>query len=180
MLENIYDVLSSPQKAFARIAEQENVKKAFLLQLCIMMINLLVDKNGTGLSIGQEVVYFIMAIPVMTFFWCLSAGIIHGVAHLMGGRGTWKKQLVATSYSLIPEIVFVPFQIAVLWLGLAEEIISILAIISCIWCLTLSVYAVKIVQKLGTVKSILTVFMPSIVVIVLCIVFFFVTMATMY
>lgn len=180
MLENIYDVLRSPQKAFIRIAEQENLKKAFLLQLGIMAINLLVDKNGTGLSLGQEAVYFIMAIPVMVFFWCLSAGLIHGVAHLMGGRGTWKKQLIVTSYSLVPEIVFVPLQIAVLWLGLAEEIIAILAIISCVWCLTLSVYAVKIVQKLGTVRSILTVFMPSVVVILLGVVVFFMTIATMY
>lgn len=179
MLENIYDVLRRPQYAFARIAEQENLWEAAMLQLCILIINVVVNKNDTALSFIEQAVYFVMAIPLTAFFWCLSATIVHGVAHLWGGSGTWKKQLVTISYSMLPEIVFVPFQVVALWLGSGEEVIAMLAIVSCLWCLALTVSAVKIVQKLSTVKAILTVFMPSIVLLILGVIFFFVAMVLM-
>lgn len=177
MLENIYDVLRSPRAAFVRIAEQENLKKAALLQICIMMINLLVDKNGTGISIGEQVLYLILGIPFIIFFWCLSAGIIHGIARLLGGCGTWKKQLIVISYSMVPEILFVPFQIMVLWLDGATEIIALLTATSCIWCLIFSVYAVKVVQKLSTIRAVLVVFMPSIVAVGIGVLLFFAMLA---
>lgn len=179
MLENIYDVLRRPQYAFVRIAEQENLWKAAMLQLCILIINVVVNKSGTDLSIVKQVVYFVMAIPLTAFFWCLSAAITHGIAHLLGGSGTWKKQLIALSYSMLPEIIFVPLQVAALQLGLVQEVIAILALVSCLWCLVLAVYAVKSVQKLSTARSALVVLMPSLVVLIIVVVLVFMAMVVM-
>lgn len=179
MLENVYDVLRRPQSAFARIAAQENLWKAAMLQLCILIINVVVNKSGTYVSIVEQVVYFVMAIPLTAFFWCLSATIAHGVAHLLGGSGTWKKQLITLSYSMLPEIVFVPLQVAALQVGLVQEIIAILALISCLWCLVLAVYAVRSVQKLSIARSALVVLMPSLVVLIIVLVLVFMAMVVM-
>lgn len=162
MLENMYDVLRRPQKAFARIVAEEKLMPAVGIQLCILILNVLVNKNGTGTSWGKLAILILAAIPVAGFIWWLTAVITNWLAHRFGGTGTWKKQLIATGYTMLPDIAFIPIEVVMLWTGMPEPLIVITACISSIWSLILNAYAIKVVQNISMVKSILVIVLPTI------------------
>lgn len=166
MLENMYDVLRRPQKAFARIATEEKLMPAVGIQMCILILNFLVDKNGTGSSWGNVAIGIVVGIPMMAFFWWLTAFVTNWLSHRFGGTGTWKKQLIAIGYTMLPDIVFIPIEVAMLWLGMTEAFIAIVACISSIWSLILCVYAIKVVQNISIAKSVLVIVLPTIAVLI--------------
>ncbi len=174
MLTNIYDVLRSPRKAMARIADEADIWKSLNAQTIILFINTLVNKYDATKDepLWLTALAAVISIPIGLLVFYLLAGVTHGIARLMGGQGTWKKQFITLGYSIFPEIIFIPIEVILLALGM-ETAVVIVAAIACVWSLILGVYAICATQKLGIGKSCFILFAPSIIIIIIGIIYIF-------
>lgn len=163
MLTNMYDVLRSPKSAFQRIVKEENLWKSLDVQVIVFFINGLVNKSGTDSPLWLSCVSALIASLVAVVICAISAGLTHGIARLMGGCGTWKKQFITLGYSVLPQLIFVPLQVIALWMDMTEAV-TILAIIASVWCIVLGVRAISITQQISTIKAVVVLFAPSIIV----------------
>lgn len=174
MLTNIYDVIRSPKAAMARIADEADIWKSLNVQGIILFINTLVNKYGATEDepLWLTVLMAVISIPVGLLIFFLVAGLTHGIARLMGGQGTWKKQFITLGYSMFPEILFIPIEVALLALGM-ETAVIIAATIAFVWSLVLGVFAVSATQKLAIGRSCFILFAPSIIIIIIGAIYIF-------
>ncbi len=162
MLTNIYDVLRSPKSAMARIAEEADLRKSLNVQAIIYFINALTNKYDatTDEPLWMVLLTSVIAVPVALVIVYLMAGVTHGIAHLMGGQGTWKKQFITLGYSMLPQMLFIPLEVIFLMFGM-ETAVIISAVVASVWGIVVSVFAVSTVQKLSIGKSCVVLFAPT-------------------
>lgn len=163
MLTDIYNVLRSPQNAFARIADEGNLSKALIIQAVILFLSGLVSSIGSGAETTKMVTDALVTVGVSIFICFIMAGMSHGIAGFMNGEGTWKKQFIVFGYCMLPQLVIIPLQIIALCMGMAEMNAAVIFITS-VWCLILNVFSIDAVQKIGLLKSCISLLVPYVAV----------------
>lgn len=163
MLTNTYDVLRSPSRALERIADEEDLWKSLNLQAIIFLTNGLTNEMNEEDPLWLILISAVLSVPIVLGICFFSAGITHGIARLMGGQGTWKKQFITLGYAMLPQLVFIPIQVIALLLGL-EDIVIGAASVASIWSIVLCVLAVAKTQKIGICKSCVVLFAPFVII----------------
>ena len=162
MLTNTYDVLCSPSRAFARIADEEDIWKSLNLQAIIFLTNGLTNESNEEDPLWLILTSAVLSVPIVLGICFLAAGVTQLMARFFRGQGTWKKQFITLGYAMLPQLIFVPIQAVALFLGL-EAVVIAAAVIASVWSLVLSVLAVSKTQKLGIFKSCVVLFAPSVI-----------------
>lgn len=163
MLTNIYDVLRSPKRAMARIADEADIWKSLNIQAIILFINALTNQYDATEEKPLWIILLavVFAVPIILVLVFIMAGVTHGIARLVGGQGTWKQLFITFGYTMLPQMLFIPFQVVFLVLGM-ETAVIITAVIASIWEIVLSVFAISQTEKIGVGKSCFVLFAPSI------------------
>ena len=177
MLTNIYDVLRSPKTALERINDEANIYKALNFQGIVLFINALTNKYDAASEdpLWLTLLTAVIAVPVALAVTYLVAGLTHGIAHLMGGQGTWKKLFITLSYCMIPQMIFIPIEVVILLFDM-EIAVGIAALVVTVWSIVLGVLAVIKTEKLSTVKSCIVLFAPTIIAFAVGMIFVFAVM----
>ena len=174
MLTNIYDVLRAPKTAMARIADEADIYKSLNVQGISIFINGLVNEYDPMSEdpLWLTILSAVIATPVALVVIYLMAGVTRGIAHLLGGQGTWKKDFITLGYGMLPQLLFIPFEVLFLAIGIETGVI-IAGIIATVWSLVLSVLGVSKAEKLSIIKSCIVLFAPTVIAFVLGMIFVF-------
>jgi len=189
LLENIFGTLFSPASTFRRMLEERTsvtIATIIVLIACIC--------SGVGSILTQSVVMSMfaefpsfepaldfeetmlspaasMTLSVVVGFigWVVTAGILHLVAKILGGKGVFTEMLVLMGFALLPNIFQAPIGLVVILSGgLTGAFLSmVLGGILAIWILILDIIAIREAHKFSTGRAIATLILPFAILIVL-------------
>jgi len=112
-----------------------------------------------------------MTLSVVVGFigWVVTAGILHLVAKILGGKGVFTEMLVLMGFALLPNIFQAPIGLVVILSGgLTGAFLSmVLGGILAIWILILDIIAIREAHKFSTGRAIATLILPFAILIVL-------------
>ena len=179
LLDHIFGTLFTPASAFRRMLEERTpVITAAVIVLTagicsgagsIVMQNA-VTSMFTALPDFEETMFSpaaAMTVNVVAGFisWVVIAGILHVLAKLLGGKGTFTELLVLMGFATLPNIFQAPVGLIAALSGsftgvfIAMALLGILAI----WVLILNVLAVREAHKFSTAMAIITLVLSVVV-----------------
>ena len=183
LLEDIFGTLFTPASAFRRMLEE---RTSITIAAIIVLIACICSGIGSILTQSVFISRFaefpgfepvspgfdeMMFSPTASFTlsvvggfisWLAIAGILHLVAKVLGGKGTFTEMLLLMGFATLPNIFQAPIGLtAILYGGLAGVFIAVgLGGILAIWVLILDVLAIREAHKFSTGKAIATLVLP--------------------
>lgn len=168
-LELITDVILHPRDAFRYLARNKHVGLAFIVAIAGTIT--LIASEGTP-TVPND---FIEAGPVLLVVSSafgaliglpLSAGIVHIVARLLGGKNRYVFTLQAAGFTILPHLLAAPFY-ALHRVVDIFFVIQAVRLITNIWTTVLYVVAVREVYNFTTGRAIVTLAIPFVIGLVL-------------
>ncbi len=170
-LETIYGVFFSPVAAFEAIAENPPVGQAVLFFLIVQMLSLI---NGVAMVreqfpnlLGSAFISFlpIMILAMALIGWFFNASVLQLLAEFLGGKGRGRQLFTALGFTYAPSLFSAPVSLLIgeNWPRAA----NLLTFALTVWVVVLTVLAVRSVHGLSTGKSIWTVLIPFISIVLL-------------
>ncbi|MBC9784546.1 YIP1 family protein [Heliobacterium chlorum] len=176
----LYQVLVHPRQAFSAAAEKKPLGLALSIVLGTSLINLIVNTSladrtapfhppgVTGDVFGNVVAGMsIFAVSLGIIMWFVMAGFFNLVGELLGGRGNAKGLLTALGLAYWPSILLAPVNLAGQYLPGGKVIQSLGLLAVTLWGFVLQVLAIRESLYLSTGRSLLVIFFPLIVLILL-------------
>lgn len=162
-LEKVSMILKSPDKFFGRIKSEKKINGAFSFLLLVSLIYLaatiILILNGPLATLGvvgiASVAVFGWAMSILIVF--VMAAIVYAAAKLLGGKGDYNAAFKSLVYGSLPSQ-------ALGWLPFVGFIFSI-------WSLYIQTKGVSKLYKLGTIRSFIAVISPSVIILILILVF---------
>ncbi len=161
--EKIVMILTTPDKFFDRIKSEKKIKDAFSFFLAVSLIYLVATVflivTGPMASLG-----IIGIASVSLFTWTMSilivfvmAAIVSTVAQLLGGKGNYAQAFNALVYGSLPSqmLGWLPF----------------IGFLFAVWSLYLQTKGISKLYRMGTLKSLVAVISPTVIALVLIIIF---------
>ncbi len=162
-LEKAEMIVKSPDKFFVKIKPEKKINSAFSFLLAISLVYLIATvvliMTGPLASIGAFGI-----VSVSIFSWAMSilfvfvmSAIVNVAAKLLGGKGGYVEAYKAVVYGSLPSQ-------SLGWLPFVGFIFSL-------WSLYIQTKGVSKLYKLGTARSFIAVISPSLITIILVLVF---------
>lgn len=183
LLENIFGTLFRPASTFRRMLEERTTVTiaaiivliagicsgagSILMQNAVM--SLFAEFPGFEVVLLSPAASIILSVVIGFIGWVVTAGILHVVAKILGGKGVFTEMLVLMGFAALPNVFQAPIGlVVVLYGGLTGAFIALgLSGILAIWILILNVLAIREAHKFSTGRAIATLVLPFVVLIVL-------------
>lgn len=172
LYENLYDVLFQPKVGMKNMAEGKNVGQAMSVFFCSMLIPIWALSFGFKIAGLSMMIHVMMMLKVLAslIIWVMGAAVWQLVAEFFGGRGTAVGLFVTLGFAHIPRIFIVPLWalITVMPASSKTVLLSVSVLVLVFWSCYLDVVAIREVHQLSTVKSVLVLITPMLVIGLLC------------
>lgn len=136
MIKNLKEVIISPSTAFPRIAEENELRLAAVLQCLAGVILCLPDIGLWVLGI----------VAIVLLHWQFESTMLHLTAKLFRAKGSRRMMLIGIPYATAPVICLMPLA----FIGLEDMIQPI----GFVWTACLKILALKAAYSIGTGKAV--------------------------
>ncbi|UNC93692.1 Yip1 family protein [Candidatus Contubernalis alkaliaceticus] len=183
-LDDIYDILFRPSQGMEKISKKKNIWHGFLVYTVVsLIVSLANTANQTGqlleefqeLSVPIELIQGMSRfmpffnLPFIPLYFFLSAAVLHLTAELLGGEGRVSRLGAVLGYGQIPYIFMVPISLITRYLPIDPT--NLFSLIIFIWALVLKVFGIQAVYGFSSGKSLVTYFLPIIILTALLVLF---------
>lgn len=191
LLDNIYGTLFSPVPTFKRMIEEKTSIATAVIVVLIASIC-----SGAGSALTQSILSYsgfggypgfeayqmqsmmspaallVMGVVGGMIGWVIMAGVLHLVAKVLGGKGTFEGMLLLMGFATLPNIFQAPVGLIAFFSGgLSGLTISLgLGALLGLWILALNVIAIREAQGFTTGKAIVTLILPVVLLVILALV----------
>lgn len=181
-IERFFGVLINPSITFKEINENPKLLEAFS---AILIAGLCAGVGGAlNLSlIAQEIAHplippivLIVSAPLGYFLmWVVISCILYASAKVFGGTGAFEASLILLSFAFVPAIFLAPLGVVAYAIGVFGAFIYAFgSFVISIWGMILAVFAIKEHHKLSTLRAVMAVFIPVLVIAIIIFVLAFI------
>lgn len=190
LLDNIYGTLFSPVSTFKQMIEE---KTSIAFAVVVVLVSSICSGAGSALtqialssSLGvypgletyqlqsmiSPTASLVMGLVGGILGWVIIAGVLHLVAKVLGGKGTFEGMLLLMGFATLPNIFQAPVGLIAFFSGgLSGLTISLgLGVLLGLWILALNVIAIREAQGFTTGKAIVTLILPVVLLVILALV----------
>ena len=172
ILDTLYQVLASPSQGLGGITKWRPLGWAILTAVFIALVFALStfpnpsDFTRVVFSLEKGSVSFVTALILWVIIFLAgliaSAGVFHGVARLLRGRGSYLGMLCGLSFATFPVVFFAPLGLLSFFLGLSGTFLYLIGgILLLLWILVLQIIAVRQNYSFSTGRAITAYFIPG-------------------
>ncbi len=169
-------VLMTPSAALRDIGQRGAVAPALALVMLVVLLNTAVQAAmlvlelspttapalfGTGVALSLQLMGLLVNLILAPVLWVVSAGILWGLAKLLGGEGTFKSVLAPIGFAYLPQLLTIPVLAGSELAGVVGGGLQLLTLLvtipvvigALVWSLVLMVIAIRENMALTTGRA---------------------------
>lgn len=173
-LELLYDLVVKPRQTLECIKETASLGHAALILLLCSILNSLGLFSG-DISIFLKSFLLLLFVIYTLANWVITVGILHGMAHLVGGHGSYKDMLKLAGFSSFITLFMVPCYLIDLFSpDLGALLFCVVGVLLFLWSVLLSILSISINYGLSVFRAALAYSLPlAFLAAVVLVIFFF-------
>lgn len=164
-LELLYDLLLKPRQTFENIRETAELTHAAVILLLCNILNALALFSA-NYAVSIKIMFLVMIIIYTLLNWTITVGVMHGMAHLVGGQGSYKQMLKLSGFISFITLFMVPCYMLDLFMPtLAAIFFCIVGIGLFFWSIWLNILALSVNYNLSMLRAFFAYILPLLILI---------------
>jgi len=170
LAEVVVGIIGSPVATMRKMSRESSLRLSLTVFLLVMLVvagTVLVDAELAA-QLGGSVVVFVVLMPLSFLLLIIQAGVIFGVARLLGAKGSFSSLLSLLALANVPSLFMAPLALLSFVPGIAAgALYGLGSLVLTIWVVILNIIAVRETFQVTSGRALLICYLPILLLVVL-------------